>query len=87
MAGVIFRSDVALEEGTGYKGAVEKPYFKALPYSNINLSERRFGAHIEGFATPHRDSPEDYAALKRSHRTTWHLRAPKDDSANLLLKM
>ena len=33
------------------KEAVAKLYFKALPYSNFNLSERRFGAHIEGFAT------------------------------------
>ena len=35
--------------------AVAKPCIKALPYSNINLSERRFGAHIVGFATllPH----------------------------------
>ena len=33
------------------KGLLQNLNFKALPYSNINLSERRFGAHIRGYAT------------------------------------
>ena len=37
-------------------GAVAKSKFQSLPCPSFNLSERRFGAHIRGFATAPSDN-------------------------------